>query len=192
MLSIGRVTKDLGLKPYQLHKWEERGWLGSDPVLKDPDNNNQRIYTEEQVERIRFIQKVIQEEQDKGIKRMDNSYMQQRLLDEFGGEITKKEDELMVFPSSFEAFQNLMVQQNKEILALSEMVKELQTRALPAEPKDYTSALEEVQVQLKHSQEREDKLLSVIEKLQDDIEELLDEKRKRSSNKGFFSKLLGK
>lgn len=122
-ISIGKITKELGVKPFQLHKWEERGWLGTDPILKDPDNNNQRVYNEEQVGRIRFIQHEIQAQREQGIQRTDFKIMEEKLLDEFGGEVMQLEQqEMAVLPATIESFHQLLIQQNKEIHDLREML----------------------------------------------------------------------
>ena len=86
-IAIGRVTKELSIKSHMLHKWEERGWLGFEPVLKDPDNNHQRVYSEEQLERIKYIQSVIDDQRERGIKRTDIDELEEKLLEQFGGEI---------------------------------------------------------------------------------------------------------
>lgn len=144
---ISRISKELGLKTFTLHKWEERGWLGSEPVLKDPDTNNQRVYSEEQVRRIEFIQKVINEQRDKGIKRTDFKEMEQLLLEEFGGEVTvMEEDTLEILPASVEGFQQLLMNQSKELAHLRDMVASMQQRELPT-PVDHTSEIQAIKKQ---------------------------------------------
>lgn len=172
LVPISEVTKELGIEPHQLHKWEDRGWLGSEPVLKDPDNNGQRIYNEEQLERIRYIQQVIEEQRKKGIKRTNIAKMNERLLDKFGGEVTKRESEIMVIPSSFEAFMELIQLQNKKITELEETVRNQSQLQLPQSLEDHMDRLKDMQDELKFSREREEKLISLIERLQDDVEEL--------------------
>lgn len=137
-VSISRITKELGIQSFQLHKWEERGWLGTEPILKDPDNNNQRIYSEEQVERIKFIHKVIEDQRKKGIKRTNFKEMEELLLDRFGGEVVQVEERVIeVLPASAEAFQELLIRQANELAELRDMVTNLQNRELPA-PVDYS------------------------------------------------------
>jgi DNA-binding transcriptional MerR regulator len=172
LIPISQLVKELKLKPYQLHKWEERGWLGFDPVLKDQDNNGQRVYNENQVERIYFIHEVIEAQKKQGIHRTNFKEMEEKLFEKFGGEVKRMENEVMtVLPSSIEAFQQLLVQQNKQINALTDMVQELQKKErLPSA--DHTSDFEEMKRQLELSEEREDKLLTLIEKLQEDVQSL--------------------
>ena len=144
---ISWVSKDLGLKTFTLHKWEERGWLGTEPVLKDPNNNNQRVYSEEQMERIRFIKKAIEEQRKKGIKRTDFGEMEKLLLEEFGGEVTTiEEGTLEILPATVEAFQQLLINQNKEMAQLRDMVAQMQLRELPT-PVDHTSEIEAIKKQ---------------------------------------------
>jgi hypothetical protein len=84
-----------------------------------------------------------------------------------------------VLPASIEAFQQLLVQQNKQINALTDMVQELQKKELPPSG-DYTSDFEEMKKQLKLSEEREDKLLALIENLQEDVQSLKEMVPKKS------------
>lgn len=44
-IPISRLAKELNLEAYQLREWEKRGWLGE--VVKDPQQNQQRVYTDE-------------------------------------------------------------------------------------------------------------------------------------------------
>lgn len=125
-IPISKITRELDIKSFQLHKWEERGWLGTEPVLKDLDNNGQRIYSEQQVERIEFIDEVIKDRRERGIHRTDLKEMEKLLLDKFGGEVTRIESkELIVHPTTLESFQELLIQQNKEMNAMRELVEEL-------------------------------------------------------------------
>ena len=125
-IPINKITKELEIKSFQLHKWEERGWLGTEPVLKDPDNNGQRIYSKQQVEHIEFINETIKDQKKRGIHRTDPKEMEKLLLEKFGGEVTRMEsEELVVLPTTIESFQGLLFQQNKDINALREMVDEL-------------------------------------------------------------------
>ncbi len=125
-IPINKITKELEVKSFQLHKWEERGWLGTEPVLKDPDNNGQRVYSKQQVEHVEFINEVIKDQKKRGIHRTDPKEMEKLLLDKFGGEVTRMEsEELVVLPTTIEFFQGLLIQQNNDINALREMVEEL-------------------------------------------------------------------
>jgi len=122
-IPINKITKELEIKSFQLHKWEERGWLGTEPVLKDPDNNGQRVYSKQQVEHIEFINEVIKDQKKRGIYRTDPKEMEKLLLEKFGGEVTRMEsEELVVLPTTIESFQRLLIQQNKDMNTLREMV----------------------------------------------------------------------
>ena len=123
---ISKVTRELELKSFQLHKWEERGWLGTELVFKDPNNNGQRMYSKQQVERIEFIDEVIKDQRKREIHRTDPKEMEQLLFEKFGGEVTRIESkELIVLPTTLESFQELLIQQNKEMNAMRETVDEL-------------------------------------------------------------------
>ena len=173
---IGKIVKELNVKSHQLHKWEERGWLGFEPVLKDPDNNGQRTYSEEQVRRIKFIHAHIEDQRKRGIKRTDLAEVEVILLEEFGGEVTRIEkEEMMILPSSIESIMEMMRLQSKKITELQATVERLGQKEIP-HPKDHSSELDEIKKQLKHSEEREGKLISLIEHLQDDIESLKEKK----------------
>lgn len=190
-IGISKITKEYGIKTFQLHKWEERGWLGSEPILKDPDTNNQRMYSQEQVERIKFIHSVIEEQRKKGIKRTDFDEMEQLLLNQFGGEVIPIEKEVFeVLPSSVDGLQKMLMNQHKEIAKLVDMVANLQAREFP-KPVDHSEEIEEIKTELQHSKEREEKLLSVIEKLQDDVDKLVQDKKSQNEKKNFISKLFG-
>lgn len=192
-VGISKISKELGLKTFQLHKWEERGWLGSEPVLKDPENNNQRVYSEHQAERIRFIHKTITEQRDKGIKRTDFKEMEELLLEKFGGEVTKKEDEtLEVLPASVEAFQQLLLNQSKEMAQLRDMVANLQNRELPA-PIDHSKEMDEIKSELAESKRREEEMKKNMddmnEKLQKAVDYILD--TEKNTNKSFWKRIFG-
>lgn len=163
-IGISRVTRELGVKSHQLHKWEERGWLGTEPVLKDPDNNNQRVYSPEQIERIKFIHETIQEQRKKGVFRTDFKEMEEKLLDKFGGEVvTMEEKAIEVLPASAEAFQELLIRQAKELATLRDMVEELQNRELPASM-DHTEDIQAIKKQTEGmaTKEQVEELISQI------------------------------
>lgn len=169
LIPIGKITKELGIEAHQLHMWEKRDWLGD--VLKDPDSNNQRVYTEEQVKRIHLIHETIQKQREKGIKRTDFEEVEEKLLENFGGEVTKRETEVIVHPNSMEQMIEMIGLQQKMMLEMQQQIEKLQNKELPA-PVDHSEVLSEVKNQLKFSQEREEKLIGLVEKLQDDVEEL--------------------
>jgi DNA-binding transcriptional MerR regulator len=168
---ISKITKDLNIKPHQLHKWEERGWLGYQPVLKDPGHNGQRVYSEEQLQRIHVIYDNIEDQRKRGMKRTNLTEVEAVLLEKFGGEVTRIEkEEVMVLPSSIETLMELMRNQNKKIAELQETVERLEQNKL--ELKDHTPALDEMKKKLENSEEREEKLLLLIGQLKEDIEDM--------------------
>ena len=169
LVPIGKISKELSIETHQLREWEKRSWLGD--VLKDPDNNNQRVYTEEQLKRIHLIHETIQAQREKGIKRTDFAEVEERLLDQFGGEVIKIETEMMIHPGSLDQMLELITLQNKKIAELQEMIQNQPKFNLP-EPVDHTEQFEELKNELKFSQEREEKLIGLIEKLQEDVEQM--------------------
>ncbi|MFJ7680439.1 MerR family transcriptional regulator [Peribacillus sp. NPDC097198] len=191
MKYIQEISRELGLKPYVLRRWEEYGWLGPDPVMKDPGNNNSRLYSDTQLERIYYINHKINEQKEKGIQRTDKQQMDRWLLDNFGGEVVEIEKQeiefTQVLPGSMDSLIEVVVNQNKKLLDLESMVREQSKRP---NPKDYTNDFEEMKQQLAFSQEREEKLIGLIEKLQEKVEES-EENRKKPEKKGFWSRLFG-
>lgn len=169
LIPIGKISKELGIETYQLREWEKREWLGD--VLKDPDSNNQRVYTEEQIERIYLINETIKNQREKGIKRTDFQEVEEKLLDKFGGEVTKRETQMIIHPNSMDQIVELIQLQNKKIMELTEKLENQAKFSLP-EPIDHSKDLEELKNQLKFSEQREEKLIGLIEKLQIDVEEL--------------------
>lgn len=166
---ISKITRQFEIEPHQLREWEKRGWLGD--VLKDPDSNNQRVYTEHQVKRIQLIHETIKKQREKGIKRTDIEEVEHNLLEEFGGEITKRESEVIVHPNTMENMVELIRLQQKMILQLQDQVKEMKEKELPV-PVDHSEHLESIRQELKFSAEREEKLIDLIKELQDDVERL--------------------
>ena len=178
---ISKITRELEIKSFQLHKWEERGWLGTEPVLKDPDNNNQRMYNKQQVERIEFIDEVTKDQRKKGIHRTDPKEMEMLLLEKFGGEVTRIENkELIVLPTTLESFQESLIKQNKEMNAMREIIEELVQGQL--ELKSYIKESLPRRVQLEeHDREL---LLS--------LKETMESRKKEEESLGFFARFFKK
>lgn len=166
---ISKITKELEIETHQLREWEKRDWLGN--VLKDPNSNNQRVYNEQQVEKIRLIYETIKAQREKGFKRTNFTEVEDKLLETFGGEITKRQTEMMIHPGSMEQMIEMIALQQQLIMEMQEKVESLQNKELPV-PFDYREQFEDMKNQFKFNQEREEKLLGLVEKLQDDIEEL--------------------
>lgn len=169
LIPISKITKELGIEAHQLREWEKREWLGD--VLKDPDSNNQRVYNKQQIERIHLIHETIKQQREKGIKRTDFDEVEEKLLEKFGGEVTKRETEMIIHPNSMEQMLEMIALQQKMILEMQQQIENLQNKELPA-PVDHSEHFEEVKNQLKFSKEREEKLIGLIEKLQDDVDQL--------------------
>lgn len=193
---IGQISREIGVKSFQLHKWEERGWLGSQPILKDPNNNNQRVYSEEQVKRIEFIQETIQKQRKKGIKRTDFHEMEQLLLEKFGGEVTVRQEETVeMLPASLESFQQHITNQSKEIARLRDVVTKLEQRELP-QPVDHTEEMQRIMGELEESKAREEKRQQTVDEMNERLQKALEliasmeEKQQNEKPKtGFFRRL---
>lgn len=130
MKPISQVVKELKIKPHALHLWESRGWLGDEPVLKDPSRNNQRVYNEEQLERIAFIAEEIGQQKREGFARTDIVRMEEKLLDKFGGlvKVEKEEVELSMMPSTAEQWLRELQLQTKEVASTSEKMSILEDK----------------------------------------------------------------
>ncbi|MHA6253243.1 MerR family transcriptional regulator [Oceanobacillus sp. CAU 1775] len=64
MKTVDEVAKELGINENMLRNWEEKGFLGNVAEI-----NGKKIYNEEQIERIKFIQQQVREQ----LNRSDNS-----------------------------------------------------------------------------------------------------------------------
>lgn len=168
-IPISRLVKELNLEAHQLREWEKRDWLGE--VVKDPKQNHQRVYTEEQVERIQLISQLIQAQRAKGIKRTDFEEVEAHLLEQFGGEVKRMDTDLVVAPQSLNQIVELLMGQNQKINELQQFMQQQPKQQLP-DPVDHTEVLEDMKTELKKSQEREEQLLAIIQQLQTDLNEL--------------------
>lgn len=168
-IPISRLVKELPLEAHQLREWEKRGWLGE--VVKDPRQNQQRVYTEEQVERIQLIADTIQAQREKGIKRTDLAEVEAKLLERFGGEVKRIDTDLVVSPQSLNQIVELLMGQNQKINELQQLMHQQPKQHLP-DPVDHTEVLADMKNELKKSQEREEQLLAIVQQLQTDLDEL--------------------
>ena len=168
-IPISRLVKELKLEAHQLREWEKRDWLGE--VIKDPRQNHQRVYTEEQVERIQLIAETIQAQRAKGIKRTDFEEVEAKLLERFGGEVKRIDTDLLVAPQSLNQIVELLMGQNQKINELQQLMQQQPKNQLP-NPVDHTEVLTDMKNELKKSQEREEQLLAIVQQLQSDLDEL--------------------
>lgn len=168
-IPISRLVKELPLEAHQLREWEKRGWLGE--VVKDPRQNQQRVYTEEQVERVQLIADTIQAQREKGIKRTDLAEVEAKLLERFGGEVKRIDTDLVVTPQSLNQIVELLMGQNQKINELQQLMHQQPKQQLP-DPVDHTEVLADMKNELKKSQEREEQLLAIVQQLQTDLDEL--------------------
>jgi len=190
LVGISRISKELNIETHLLREWEKRDWLGD--VLKDPDQNNQRVYDDEQVERIKFIWSIIQEQRKKGFKRTDIQKVEEKLLNKFGGMVEPIESNITVHPGSIDQIIELIQTQNKKITQLESIV--LKQDNLP----DHSEKLQEIREELKEAKKREEKQEQIIndmnEKLQKAINLIIDMEEKQKNEpkkKSFWSKIFG-
>lgn len=167
-IPISRLVKELNLEAHQLREWEKRDWLGE--VVKDPRQNHQRVYTEEQVERVQLIAETIQAQRVKGIKRTDFEEVEAKLLERFGGEVKRIDTDLVVAPQSLNQIVELLMGQNQKISELQQFMQ--QPKQQLSDPVDHTEVLADMKNELKKSQEREEQLLAIVQQLQNDLDEL--------------------
>lgn len=168
-IPISRLVKELNLEAHQLREWEKRDWLGE--VVKDPRQNHQRVYSEEQVERIQLIAETIQAQRAKGIKRTDFEEVEAKLLDRFGGEVKRIDTDLVVAPQSLNQIVELLMGQNQKISELQQLIEQQSKQQLP-DSIDHTEVLANLKNELKKSHEREEQLLTIVQQLQSDLNEL--------------------
>src|SRR5699024_576141 len=191
MIGIGKLSKELNIDTHLLREWEKRDWLGD--VLKDPEQNNQRVYSDEQVERIKFIWDIIQEQRKKGFKRTDIKEVEAKLLEHFGGMVQPVETNIAVRPGSMEQMIEIIQMQNKKIDHLESIVTQ-QDKLLPGN----LERLKEVQEELKASKKREENQQEMMnemnEKLQqavDTMNEMEKQQKEVQEKKSFWSKIFG-
>lgn len=114
---IGDITKEFGIESHTLRNWEDRGLIGD----VEQDFVHGRMYTDEQIERIRTIQEVITAQREKGMKRTDYREVEEILLDRFGGLVVERQENI---PATPETFINLLKKLEKQEQA-NEQLKEL-------------------------------------------------------------------
>jgi len=191
MIGIGKLSKELNIDTHLLREWEKRDWLGD--VLKDPEQNNQRVYNEEQVERIKFIWDIIQEQRKKGFKRTDIKEVEAKLLEHFGGMVQPIETNIAVRPGSMEQMIELIQMQNKKINHLESIVTQ-QEKMLPGN----LEKLQEVQEALEASKKREENQQETMNemnvKLQQAVETMTEMKKQQQEaqeKKSFWRRMFG-
>jgi|SRR5699024_911153 len=190
MKGISRISKELNIETHLLREWEKRDWLGD--VLKDPEQNNQRVYNDEQVERIKFIWSIIQEQRKEGLKRTDIKEVEEMLLDKFGGMVKPIENTISVHQGSMDQIVELIQMQNKKIAQLESIVSK------QANLPDNSEALQNIKEELEASKKREEKheqdIEDMNEKLQKAVNFILEMEKKQQNEpkkKSFWNKIFG-
>lgn len=190
MKGISRVSKELNIETHLLRDWEKRNWLGD--VLKDPEQNNQRVYDDEQVERIKFIWSVIQDQRQKGFKRTDIQEVEEKLLDKFGGMVKPYENNITIRPGSIDQIVELIQMQNNKIAHLESVIAD-QKNLSP----DHTNELQEIQKELHASKKREEKQAQTVDEMNEKLQKAVDvilkleDNQEKQKKKSFWSKIFG-
>jgi DNA-binding transcriptional MerR regulator len=168
---INEITREFGIEHHTLRNWEEKGYLG----IVERDFTHGRMYDEEQIKRIECIQKVVQKQQAKGMKRTDFKDVERVLFEEFGGMVETRPQSI---PATPEVFTNMILKlekQDKQIEALQQMVMEL-TKATKELPNavDHTSEIQEIKERTEGimTKEQGEQLLSRLAEERKDKEEM--------------------
>lgn len=138
---INEVTREFGIEHHTLRNWEDKGFLG----VVHKDFTHGRYYDEDQLKRIKVIQDVVKEQQEKGMKRTDFKQVERALLDEFGGLVEVMPSSVPATPETFTNLLMKLEKQDKQIQDLQQMVLELTkaTKAIPA-PVDHTDEIKQI------------------------------------------------
>lgn len=144
MKYINEITREFGIEHHTLRNWEEKGYLG----VVERDFTHGRMYSEEQIERIKTIQQTVLKQKEQGLKRTDFKEVERTLMDKFGGVVEVRPQSI---PASPEMLTNLLIRlekQDKEnqemrhlILELTKITKELPKPLEPAMTKDQADEL---------------------------------------------------
>jgi len=168
---INEITREFGIEHHTLRNWEEKGYLG----IVERDFTHGRMYDEEQIKRIECIQKVVQKQQAKGMKRTDFKEVERVLFEEFGGMVETRPQSI---PATPEVFTNMILKlekQDKQIEALQQMVMEL-TKATKelSNPVDHTSEIQQIKERTEGimTKEQGKQLLSRLAEERKDKEEM--------------------
>ena len=204
---INEVTRELGIEHHTLRNWEDKGYLG----IVERDFTHGRMYMEEQIERIKVIQQVVKEQQERGMKRTDFKEVERVLFERFGGMIEEKVPSIPATPEVFTNMVLKMEKQDQQIQQLQQMVLELTNVAkqIPSSV-DHTNEINEIKENIEGvmTKTQGEELLSKLvdkEKREKDLKnevELLKEKldiavdyiqrqENEEKKKGFFKRLFG-
>lgn len=140
---INDIVREYNIEHHILRNWEDKGYLG----VVDRDFQHGRMYDHEQVERILFIQSVVEEQKKHGTKRTDFKNVEQKLFEKFGGMVEVKPTSV---PATPEAFTNLLVRLEKQdkqidqlqrsLVQLTQMISRIEDKELPL-PIDHSDEL---------------------------------------------------
>jgi DNA-binding transcriptional MerR regulator len=204
---INEVTRELGIEHHTLRNWEDKGYLG----IVERDFTHGRMYMEEQIERIKVIQQVVKEQQERGMKRTDFKEVERVLLERFGGMIEEKVPSIPATPEVFTNMVLKMEKQDQQIQKLQQMVLELTnvTKQIPSSV-DHTNEINEIKEnidgvmtktqgqellsKLVDKEKGEKDLKNEVKLLKDKLDIAVDyiqRQENEEKKKGFFKRLFG-
>jgi len=167
MKKISEVVKDLDVPAHMLRDWEDRGYFGE--VLQI---GGKRVYSDDQIERIKFVLEKVTDQREEDVLRTDYSEIDSAFLDRFGGIVTSVPQTPTEMVSGF---MDQLGKRDTDIQNALESIKDLMQEMLEKPqlelpvPIDYSLTLEEVKKELESSQKRENELLSIVESIQNDV-----------------------
>src|SRR5699024_1740514 len=173
MIGISKLSKELNIDTHLLREWEKRDWLGD--VLKEPEQNIQQVYSEEQVERIKIILDINQEKRKKGFKRTDIKEVEAKLLEHFGGMVQPVKTNIAIRPGSMEQMIELIQMQNKKIDHLESIVMQ-QEKMLPSNLEQLREVQEELDASKKREEDQQETMNEMNEKLQQAVDTMTEMK----------------
>lgn len=204
---INEVTREFGITHHILRAWEDKGFLGE--VQRDFTYG--RMYTEDQLERIKAIQEVVKGQQEKGLKRTDFTEVERVLLDKFGGLVKVQEN----IPATPETFTNMLLKmenQDRQIRELHQMISQLTqvTKELPV-PANHSAEIEAIKKSTegimtkeqaeqlilkiadeeKQKKEMKNEIKLLKDKLDIAVEYIQQQETRKTEKRGIFRKIFG-
>lgn len=205
---ISEITRDFEVEHHTLRNWEDKGLLG----VVQKDFTHGRMYTEEQIERIKLIKSVIKKQRDKNMKRTDYNEVHRVITDAFGGMLEVRPTSVPTTPETIDNMLLRFEKQDNLIQELQQMVLELTkiTKELPV-PVDQTSEIQAIRNQTegmmtkeqaaelisrleeeeKSKREAENEMKLLKEKLDIAVDYIQKEEQKSTEKTGFFKRFFG-